>query len=433
MSVGDEIYAFMEKVFPYCRSITGDGVRQTLRDMKRICPLMTIHEVPSGTQVFDWKVPNEWNCHQAYIENSKGERIIDFKQNNLHVVSYSQSVDKFVNLEELKAIVHTYPKLPEAIPYVTSYYKEMYGFCMSQKQWDSLPEDTYHIVIDSSLTQGALTYGEVILPGDSEEEILFSTYVCHPSMANNELSGPGVAIHLAKYLSGLPRHKYTYRFVFVPETIGSITYLSRNYKELKDTVVAGFNLSCLGDDLAYTYVASKYGDTLADKVAKSVMGAYDEKYHRYSFLKRGSDERQYNMPGIDLPVVGLYRSKSNEYDFYHTSLDNMDFVSAKALEESYEMMKSIVQVLEKNHYYQATCLCEPQLGRRGLYPTTSVRGGSRASGAWHYIDFLAYADGKNDLMDISCRIEVPIKEGIAIAERLLEAGLVRKVERSNGL
>lgn len=428
MSVGAEIYSFMEKVFPYCRSITGDGVRQTLRDMQEICPLLTFNEVPSGTQAFDWIVPNEWNCRQAYIENSRGERIIDFKNNNLHVVSYSMPVDKILNLAELKEIVHTYPKIPNAIPYVTSYYKKSYGFCMSQNQLESLNEDNYHIVIDSTLKKGSLTYGEIIIPGKTDREILFSTYVCHPSMANNELSGPGVAIHLAKYLSSKKgQNRYTYRFVFVPETIGSITYLSQKYLELKRKVVAGFNLSCLGDDLAYTYVASKYGNTLADKVAQNILQRIAPAYRKYSFLKRGSDERQYNMPGIDLPVCGLYRSKSNEYPQYHTSLDNMDFVTPKALEESYDMLMTIIQALEGNFTYQATCLCEPQLGRRELYPKISVRGGSRVSGAFHYIDFLAYADGSNDLLDISKWIDLPVEKCLQIAAKLEAAGLVRKM------
>ena len=427
MTIGEEIYRFMGEVFPYCRSITGDGVRQTLKKMQSICPNLTIHEVESGTQVFDWQVPKEWNCRAAYIENSKGKRIVDFGENNLHVVGYSVPVDTYVNKEELAKIIHTYPKLPEAIPYVTSYYKESYGFCMSEKQWQSLPEDTYHIVIDSELKQGSLTYGEIIAPGETEKEILFSTYVCHPSMANNELSGPGVSIKLAEQLSK-GGHRYTYRFVYVPETIGSITYLSQKYMELKRKVVAGFNLSCLGDDLAYTYVASKYGNTLADKVAQIVLQHIDPTYHKYNFLKRGSDERQYNMPGIDLPVCGLYRSKSNEYPQYHTSLDNMDFVTPKALEKSYEMLLAIIQALEGNFTYQATCLCEPQLGRRGLYPKTSVRGGSRASGAFHYIDFLAYADGTNDLLDISKWIELSVGQCLEIASKLEAAGLIRKVE-----
>ena len=428
MTIGEEIYRFMGEVFPYCRSITGDGVRQTLKKMQSICPNLTIHEVESGTQVFDWQVPKEWNCRAAYIENSKGKRIVDFGENNLHVVGYSVPVDTYVKKEELAKIIHTYPKLPEAIPYVTSYYKESYGFCMSEKQWQSLPEDTYHIVIDSELKQGSLTYGEIIIPGETEKEILFSTYVCHPSMANNELSGPGCSIKLAEHLSKGGGHQYTYRFVYVPETIGSITYLSQKYMELKRKVVAGFNLSCLGDDLAYTYVASKYGNTLADKAAQNVLQHIEPAYHKYNFLKRGSDERQYNMPGIDLPVCGIYRSKSNEYPQYHTSLDNMDFVTPKALEESYEMLLAIIQAMEGNFTYQATCLCEPQLGRRGLYPKTSVRGGSRASGAFHYIDFLAYADGTNDLLDISKWIELPVGQCLEIAANLEAAGLIRKVE-----
>lgn len=422
-STGEKIYKLMQELFPICRSITGEGTRKTLFELKKIVPQMQIYEVPSGTQVFDWTVPKEWNIYEAYIENSKGEKIIDFKKNNLHVVNYSVPVDQNMSLNNLKKIVHTYPQLPNAIPYVTSYYNENFGFCMTQNQFDNLEEDTYHVHIDSSLKDGSLTYGEIIIPGDVKEEVFFSTYICHPSMANNELSGPCVSIYLAKKIMEM-KHKYTYRFVYIPETIGAITYLSKNYKKMKENMIAGYNLSCLGDDITYTCVDTKYGNTLSDKVANCLLKDRFPDYNHYSFLKRGSDERQYNMPGIDLPVCGIYRSKSNEYAEYHTSLDNMEFVKNSALQDSYEFLLDVVSVIESNNVYITKCLCEPQLGKRGLYPQTSTRGGSKSSGAFKMIDFLAYADGNNDLLDISRLIDLPILKTKEIAEKLLENGLI---------
>lgn len=426
MRKGDEIYALMGRLFPICRSITGNGVRETFGILQEVCPLLKTYEVPTGTKAFDWVIPKEWNIRDAYVEDSSGMRVIDFKKNNLHVVGYSSPMDRELSLAELKGITHTYPELPEAVPYVTSYYKEASGFCMSQKELDALQEGTYHAVIDSELTVGSLTYGDIVIPGESEKEILFSTYVCHPSMANNELSGPCVALYLADYLSGAA-HKYTYRFVFVPETIGSITYLSRNLSHLKENVIAGYNLSCLGDDRTYTCVSTRYGDTLSDRAAAHCLGRIFPGYNRYSFLGRGSDERQYNMPGVDIPVCGLYRSKSNEYAQYHTSLDNMDFVSAAALDDSFSLLLDIIFAIEHNGIYKTKCLCEPQLGRRGLYPKTSSRGSSKHSGAFKIVDFLAYADGRNDLLAIADIIGMGVRDAFDIAARLLGEGLVEKL------
>lgn len=266
---GQSMYNLCVELFPICRSITGNGVRETLSILNSVIGgEMVVREVPSGTQVFDWSVPKEWNIRDAWIKDSKGNKILDFKDNNLHVVGYSLPVNKKVNLEELKTIIYTQPEQPDVISYVTSYYKERYGFCMTQNQKNNLKEDNYHIFIDSELKDGSLTYGEIIIPGDSNKEVFLSTYVCHPSMANNELSGPAVAIYLAKWLKSLPIRRYTYRIIFIPETIGSITYLSQNLEHLKKRVIAGFNISCVGDNRTFSYVASRYGNTLADKVAK---------------------------------------------------------------------------------------------------------------------------------------------------------------------
>lgn len=426
--VKEEMYELCERLFPICRSITGDGVRKTLQMLVEVYGNeINIHEVPTGTKVFDWTVPKEWNIKEAYIENSKGQRVIDFKNNNLHVVGYSLPVDKFVDLQELKSVVYTQPDQPDAIPYVTSYYKECYGFCMSQNQLDKLPEDTYHIVIDSELKEGSLTYGEIIIPGDTEEEVFLSTYICHPSMANNELSGPVVATFLAKWLNLLVKRRYTYRIIFIPETIGAITYLSKNLQYLKEHVIAGFNLSCVGDNRTFSYVESRYGDTLADKAAKNVLSFYYPDYKTYSFLKRGSDERQYNAPGVDLPVCAICRSKYGEYPEYHTSKDNLELISPEGLLGAYEVYQQcIILSLENNYSYKINVLCEPQLGKRGLYPTTSQKGTYDAVKVM--IDFIAYADGSNDLIDISNIIGVPVNELLTVIEKLEKVDLLTRCD-----
>ena len=425
--VKEEMYELCERLFPICRSITGDGVRKTLQMLVEVYGNeINIHEVPTGTKVFDWTVPKEWNIKEAYIENSKGQSVIDFKNNNLHVVGYSLPVDKFVDLQELKSVVYTQPDQPDAIPYVTSYYKECYGFCMSQNQLDKLPEDTYHIVIDSELKEGSLTYGEIIIPGDTEEEVFLSTYICHPSMANNELSGPVVATFLAKWLNLLVKRRYTYRIIFIPETIGAITYLSKNLQYLKEHVIAGFNLSCVGDNRTFSYVESRYGDTLADKAAKNVLSFYYPDYKTYSFLKRGSDERQYNAPGVDLPVCAICRSKYGEYPEYHTSKDNLELISPEGLLGAYEVYQQCILSLENNYSYKINVLCEPQLGKRGLYPTTSQKGTYDAVKVM--IDFIAYADGSNDLIDISNIIGVPVNELLTVIEKLEKVDLLTRCD-----
>ena len=416
------MYQLAEKMFPICRSITGNGVRDTLEILKTIYDDIKIYEVPTGTQVFDWKVPKEWNIRDAYIENSVGEKIVDFKQSNLHVMGYSLPVNKIVSLDELKQIVYTQTNQPDAIPYVTSYYKERYGFCMSQNQKNTLKEDKYHIAIDSELKDGSLTYGEIIIPGETTEEVFLSTYVCHPSMANNELSGPAVAVHLAKWLTKLEKRRYTYRIIFIPETIGSITYLSCNLEQLKQNVVAGFNLSCVGDNRTYSYVASRYGNTLSDKVAKNVLLHHYPKYKAYTFLERGSDERQYCAPGVDLPVCAICRSKYGEYPEYHTSKDDLNLISEEGLYGAYEVYKQCIMGLEYNYRYKINCLCEPQLGKRGLYPTVSQK--DKYGEIKAMTDFIAFADGTNDLIDISNIIGVPVKKILPLVKQLLDCKLL---------
>ncbi len=421
---GQEMYDFVSKIFPYCRSITGEGVRQTLNDLREFIrqgggPELQVFEVPSGTKAFDWTVPREWKIREAYIEDEAGNHIIDMKDNNLHVLGYSTPVDKWVSLEELKEHIYTQPDQPDCIPYVTSYYKERFGFCMSENMKNSLPEGKYHMYIDSELFDGVLNYAEIVIPGETDEEVFFSTYFCHPSMANNECSGPALSGELVKYVMSLPQRRYTYRFVYVPETIGSITYLSQgeHLSKLQKSMVAGFNLSCVGDNRDYSIVESRHADTLADRVLKNVLHYHtDNKYSTYSFLKRGSDERQYNAPGVDLPVVGFCRSKFGEYPEYHTSADDLSLVSPEGLQGAYDVMTQVIDALEMNQRYQVQVLCEPQLGKRGLYPTTSQKGSYDKVKAM--IDFIAYADGKTDIIDISNKILVPIDELIRFVKKL---------------
>lgn len=428
---GRRMYSFAEKIFPYTRSITGEGVRQTLKDLRDyIRPAgveLKISSIPSGTNVFDWTVPKEWKIREAYIEDEKGDHIIDMKESNLHVLGYSTPVDEWVDLDELKKHVYVEENQPDVIPYVTSYYKERFGFCMSKNKLDSLKDGRYHMYIDSELFEGVLNYAEAVIPGESDEEIMFSTYFCHPSMADNECSGPALAGELINTIASMDHRRYTYRFVFVPETIGSITYLSQDehVTYLQKHLKAGFVLSCVGDDNDYSMIHSRYADTYADRVLLNVL-RYKEKHTIYGFEKRGSDERQYNAPGVDLPVVCFCRSKFGEFAEYHTSADNMDFVSPQGFQGAYDAMMEVVNILEKNARYRMKVLCEPQLGKRGLYSDISRKG------IYDTIlvqrDVISYCDGKNDLLDLSERIGVPVSDIIEIIDRLKENDLLEKIK-----
>lgn len=423
---GNKIYRLCQELFPICRSITGAGVRETLEILSDYIQSETgrkleICNVPSGTQAFDWTVPKEWIIRDAYIEDENHNKIIDFKTHNLHVMGYSIPVDRWVELDELKNYIYTQPEQPDVIPYVTSYYKERFGFCMSENQKNSLKPGKYHMYIDSELIDGNLTYGEIVISGECEKEVFLSTYICHPSMANNECSGPALAAELIRYVHSLKNRRYTYRFVFVPETIGSITYLSRNLKHLKENVVAGFVLSCVGDDKAFSVVETRYRNTLADRVLRNVLKD-KENFTVYSYLKRGSDERQYNAPGVDLPVAGYCRSKYGEYPEYHTSADDMTVVSPAGFQGSFDAMTETIMALEYNKNYRITVLCEPQLGKRGLYPTVSQKGGYNEVKAM--MDLIAYADGREDLIGISDRIGVKVADLIPVINKLAAHGLL---------
>ena len=428
MEAGKWMYDLAERLFPIGRSLTGAGVRKSLQIIKEQIPELEICEVPSKTQVFDWEVPKEWEITEGYIEDEEGNRIIDYAQNNLHVMGYSMPLDEYVDLEELYTYIRVEEGQPDVIPYVTSYYVPRSGFCMSRNMRDSLKPGKYHMVIKSRLFDGVLNYAELYLPGKSKKEVLLSTYICHPSMANNELSGPVLATQLMRWLKTLDRN-LSYRLVIVPETIGSITYLSKNLQMLKENMIAGFVLSCVGDNRAYAYIETREADTLADKVMQNVLKHVDPEYKRYSFLERGSDERQYNAPGVDLPVCGFCRTKYGEYPEYHTSADDMSVISPEGLQGAYDVMQKVIMALEYNKYYRIKCLCEPQLGKRGLYPTVSRKG--IYAEVRKLTNFIAYADGKRDLLDISNKIGEPVWELIHHIDKLKESGLLDEESTSD--
>ena len=413
------MYDLARELWPIARSLTGNGARETHAILRRWIPLET-HEVPTGTVAFDWTVPKEWNIRDAYIEH-RGTRVVDFRQNNLHVVGYSHPVDVELDLEELQPFLHSLPEQPDAIPYITSYYKERWGFCLTQRQRDALPRGRYRVVIDSTLAPGSLTYSDLVIPGELEDEVLFSTNTCHPSLANNEISGPVVAAALARWIQERPR-RYTYRFVFAPETIGAIVYLSRHAAHLKKNVIAGWVITCVGDDRAYSYLASRRANTLADRVTQHVLRHHAPGFRSYSYLERGCDERQYCSPRIDLPVVSLMRTKYFEYPEYHTSLDNLDVISPTGLAGALHALQRCVEAVEANTMIHATTACEPQLGKRGLYPTLSSKGSSLEVRT--IMNLLAYADGERDLIGVADLIQAPVWECRPIVDTLVQHGLL---------
>lgn len=407
---GTEIFNFALQLWKFPRSITGNGVRQTLSAIQTHLPDLLINSVPTGTSAFDWKVPKEWNVHKAFIVTPEGKKICDFAINNLHLVGYSIPIQKFVELEELQKHLHSIPEKPDAIPYITSYYKENWGFCITQNERNQLTQGKYQVVIESELNEGVLNYGELVINGMSSKEIFFSTYICHPSMANNELSGPCLATFIAKHILDQKKApRYTYRFIFIPETIGSIVYLSRNLKHLKENIFAGFNISCVGDERCYSYLPSRIENTYSDKLACHVLKWTDANYKKYTWLDRGSDERQYCAPGIDLPIATIMRSKYGTYPEYHTSLDTLgNVVTAKGFQESFELYFKVIDTIEHNCRPSSKVLCEPQMVKYNLYEQQTL--GKRTISTKKLMDFLSYSDGKNSLLDIAEFLNVPVWE-----------------------
>ncbi len=424
-----EIIQLLEKLFPICRSITGNGVRQTLNILSELAPIKQL-EFPTGIQVFDWIIPKEWNIKDAYIKDKQGNKLVDFKENNLHVLGYSVPINKKVSKQELLSHIITLPDMPDAIPYATSYYKERWGFCIEHKRLENFIDDEYEVCIDSKLEEGFLTIGEGYIQGKIEDEILLSTYVCHPSMANNELSGPVVQTFLYKYLlSKKSDLNYSYRFLYVPETIGSITYLAHYGDVLKQKVKAGYVITCIGNDAPFTYKKSKQGDSLSDRAAINVLKSYNKEFNILDWFPWGSDERQYCSSGFNLPVGSLMCSLYGTYKEYHTSLDNLDFISEQAIKNSIQTYIDIIESIETNEIYINTNPhCEPQLGKRGLYPNL----GSQKSYE-SYIKkiqwLLALSDGKHDVIDIAEKLNLPAKDFKDEINKLIEAGLLERYSR----
>ena len=415
------MYSWAEDLFPYNRSLSGKYNRKTLNYIKNILPNLKVKSFKSGAKVFDWTVPEEWNVTEAYIEDSIGNKVIDFKDNNLHLVGYSEPVDTFMNFSELKDKLHTNKEIPNAIPYITSYYKKQWGFCLSLNKYNMLKDDTYHVVINSKFSQGEMNYGELIIPGNSDEEILLSTYICHPSMANNEISGIVVTTALAKMISEMKDRRYTYRILFIPETIGAIAYLSLHHKKMKLKTKAGFVVTCVGDDNNYSFLPSRLGNTYTDELALYTLNNYCHKgYNKYSFLERGSDERQFCSPLIDLPVVSIMRSKYGTYPEYHTSLDDLNFISKEGLMGAYDILTKSINIIEKNIIYFPLVHCEPQLGKRGLYNISSNDDPDTL------VNILAYVDGKLDLLNISKILNIDFFECYEICETLEKNQLISK-------
>lgn len=409
----------MGELFPICRSITGDGFRRTLEILGLHVPL-EVREVPSGTRVFDWTVPKEWNIRSAYIKDPQGRKVVDFGESNLHVVSYSLPIRATLPLAELKKHLHTLPGHQDWVPYRTSYYEEDWGFCLSHRRYLALEDGDYEVVIDSTLKDGSLTYGELFLKGETEEEILISAHACHPSLANDNLSGVALATALAEHLR-TRRRRYSYRFLFIPGTIGAITWLCLNESRV-GRVQAGLVLAGVGDRGDLTYKKSRRGDAEIDRAAAHVLRHSGSAHRFLDFRPYGYDERQYCSPGFDLPVGRFSRTPFGEYPEYHTSADNMEFVSADALAGSFDNVLAILDVLEGNRFYRSlNQKCEPQLGRRGLYSST---GADELALLW----VLNLSDGSHDLLEIAERSGLPFGAVRDAALTLARAGLL--VERS---
>jgi aminopeptidase-like protein len=421
----NEIEKYFDKLWPISRSLTGDGNRETFAILGDLIDLK-ISEVPSGTKCFDWTVPPEWNIKEAWIKNSKGEKIIDFSKNNLHILGYSEPFDGVVSFEELKPHLHSLPEQPGLIPYLTSYYQRRWGFCLSHNQFLALDNsEAYSVFIDSSLNEhGSMTIGEAVVKGKSENEVLFSTYICHPSLANNELSGPLVSAFIYHNLKELKNLKYTYRFIFVPETIGSIYSLSVKGDYWKKNLRAGFVLTCIGDEGKFTYKKSRIGNSLPDRAALTILNQTEKEFNVVDFFPSGSDERQYCSPGFNLPVGSLMRTMYGKYPEYHTSGDNKDFISFEAMEKSVLKYLEIIELLERNEkYVNKIPYCEPQLGKRGLYPTLGSQKVSEdfvETMMW----ILNLADGSNDLISISEKSKIPVRQLIPVIDKLIDNGLL---------
>ena len=420
-SIGEDIFALAARIYPICRSITGNGVRQTLREIGVHIPL-EIHEVPTGTTVFDWTIPREWNIRDAYIKDAHGNKIVDFAHTNLHVMSYSPPVRERVSLQELKRHVHSLPEQPDLIPYRTSYYSEGWAFCMRHRQLESLRDETYEVVIESSLEDGSLTYGEFLHKGQSDEEFLFSAHVCHPSLANDNCSGVALLTHLAKRVADL-RTRYSYRFIFAPGTIGAITWLARNDAQVQ-RIKYGLIISMVGDGGGPTYKRSRQGNARIDRAVSHVLRHSGLTPAILNFSPYGYDERQYCSPGFNLPVGLFQRSGFGTVPQYHTSADNLESIRADHLKDSYRLVAMTINVIENDTFYRnAMPKCEPQLGKRDLYG--AIGGDLNATAEkMAMLWILNLSDGAHSLLDIAEQANLPFKVICSIAKLLYKHGLL---------
>jgi aminopeptidase-like protein len=418
--VGTELHQFAQRLYPICRSITGAGIRQTLQILGERLPLK-IHEVPSGTQVLDWTVPPEWNVREAWVQDSCGQKIIDFKRHNLHVLNYSVPVREKFTLDELKPHLFSIPTHPDVIPYRTSYYSKNWGFCLTHRDLEALQPDVYEVSIDSTLEPGHLTYGELYLPGKSDDTVLISTHCCHPSLANDNLSGISVAARLASELSKIDR-QYSYRFLFIPATIGAVTWLARNESQVEN-ITHGLVLSCLGDSGGFTYKKSRRGEAMIDRVVCHVLETSGQRHKFVEFSPYGYDERQYCSPGFNLPVGCLMRTPHGQFPEYHTSADNLDFITPKALGDSLEALLRIVEVLEKNRrYLNLSPKGEPQLSKRGIYSNAHEE-------VMAMLWVLNFSDGKNSLLDIAERSKTAFGTLVHAVDKLVEHDLLKVLDQ----
>jgi aminopeptidase-like protein len=424
----NEIFGWAKYLFPINRSLSGEGVRSTLNYLQKILPELKIKGFDSGSSVCDWTIPDEWGVEVAFIADMNGNHVLDYAWNNLHLVGYSESVDCIMTKSQLAERVHYLEEQPDLIPYVTSYYKRTWGFCIEYNRWKSLADEQYRVVIVSRLFKGQLNYGEIYLPGSSKQEILLSSYICHPSMFSNELSGPIVLTAVFDFLDNLPSRHYSYRGLLLPETIGSIAYLHENISEMKKNIIAGWVLTCLADEGDFSYIPSRLGQSYADRMTLKFASENKLALKKYTWLDRGSDERQYSSPLVDLPICSVTRTKYDEYAEYHTSADDLKYGSKKGLFGSFEFYRNLIREIEKTRTPRINVLGEPQMGRRNLYPTTSkVGGGDSMVGqvsVQQLMNVISFLDGQHNMEEIAKKCALSQKQVDSALQILEIEGLI---------
>ena len=419
---------FAKKLFPLNRSLTGKGNVETLKLIKSQLPNLQIKYFSSGEKVFDWKIPMEWNVRDAWLKDPKGKKILNFKENNLVLLGYSKSINKVFNYKMLKENIYTLKSKPNAIPYLTSYYKKRWGFCMKHKDFKKLDKNkNYHAYINSSLKRGKMHYGELKIPGKSKNEIFFSTYICHPSMANNEVSGMVLSTFLAKHILAKKNLKYSYRFIFIPETIGSIAYIKKNFSEMKKKIIAGYNITCVGDEGKFSLLFSKDENKISDRFAKKIFKSKRIKYKKYSWLERGSDERQYCSPLVDLPITTIMKTKFGEYKEYHTSLDKIGtVVTQRGLKESLRIYRCLIDEIEKTTIPKSKIVCEPFLTKYNLIDTLGAKRKVDKK-TRSLLNFVSYCDGKTTLDEISDRCKISQINGYKLFQLLIKKNIITQI------